>query len=75
MRTTTTATSRAESPLRVARQRKHLNQERLSALSGLSRGWVGYLERNPECMTPTAAERLADVLGCSPDELMGKGGR
>ncbi len=74
MRTTTT-TSRPESPLRAARHRKRLNQERLAALSGVSRGWVGYLERNPECMTWTAAERFAAALGCSPDDLMIDGGR
>jgi transcriptional regulator with XRE-family HTH domain len=57
------------SPLRALRQRRHLPQERLAALAGLSRGWVGFLERNPESMTPTAAEKLAAVLGVRPEEL------
>ncbi len=65
-----TATATRESPVRAARLRKNLPQERLAALSGLSRGYVGYLERNPEAMTPTAAEKLAVVLGCKAKELL-----
>jgi transcriptional regulator with XRE-family HTH domain len=67
---TTTATSGRESPLRVVRERKNLNQERLAALAGLSRGWVGFLERNPESMTLTAAKKLAAVLGVDPEVLL-----
>jgi hypothetical protein len=66
---TTTATGCGESPLRTIRERKNLNQERL-ALAGISRGWVGILERNPECMTPTAAKKLAAVLGVAPEVLL-----
>jgi transcriptional regulator with XRE-family HTH domain len=57
------------SPLRTIRLRRKIAQERLAALAGLSRGWVGFLERNPESMTPTAAEKLAAVLGVRPREL------
>jgi transcriptional regulator with XRE-family HTH domain len=57
------------SPLKVIRLRRKIAQERLAALAGLSRGWVGFLERNPESMTATAAVRLATVLGVSPEEL------
>ncbi len=73
MSRTTTATT--PSPLRRFRLDRGLTQERLSALSGLSRGWIGFLERTPECMTATAAARLAEALGCSPDELRAEGGR
>ena len=58
------------SPLKTIRLRRKIAQERLAALAGLSRGWVGFLERNPESMTPTAAERLAPVLGVSVQELL-----
>jgi transcriptional regulator with XRE-family HTH domain len=74
-RTTTTTTAASVSPLRRLRLLRNLTQERLAALSGLSRGWIGFLERTPECMTETASGRLARVLGCSPEELMNEGGR
>lgn len=57
------------SPLVAFRERRGLNQERLAALSGVSRGWVGYLERNPEAMTPAAAEKLAIALGVRAEDL------
>lgn len=70
MATTTTTPDRPASPLLAIRRRRNLNQERVAALSGLSRGWVGYLERNPEAMTATAAAKLAGVLGCEAKELL-----
>ena len=69
MRNTTTADARPASPLLAIRLRRKLNQERLAALAGISRGWVGFLERNPEAMTERAAEKLAAVLRCDPAEL------
>ncbi len=69
MSPTTTTADRPASPLLAYRQRRSLNQERLAALSGLSRGWVGFLERNPEAMTTTAAEKLAAALGIRPEDL------
>ncbi len=69
--TATTATNkRPPSPLLSLRVPRHLAQERLAALSGLSRGYVGFLERNPEAMTPTAAAKLAAVLGVQASDLM-----
>ena len=70
MATTTAAARGTEGPLLRIRRRKKINQERLAALSGLSRGWVGFLERNPEAMTRTAAAKLATVLGCRVEELL-----
>jgi transcriptional regulator with XRE-family HTH domain len=64
-----TNTTRPASPLADFRERRGLNQERLAALSGVSRGWVGYLERNPEAMTSVAAEKLASVLEVRPEDL------
>lgn len=58
------------SPLRSLRLERGLTQERLGVLAGLSRCWAGYLERNPEAMTPGAAERLAAVLGVAPAVLL-----
>jgi len=69
MATTTTPVDRPANPLLAYRQRRSLSQERLAALSGLARGWVGYLERNPEAMTATAAEKLAAVLGVRAEDL------
>lgn len=68
MRTSTT--TRPASPLLALRIQRKLNQERLAALAGISRGWVGFLERNPEAMTEGAAEKLALVLGVQARELM-----
>ncbi len=74
--TATTTGSKPESPLRAIRARRGLNQERLAAISGFSRGWIGFLERNPECMTSSAAERLAVVLHVLPADLLAAvGGR
>lgn len=70
MGNTTTTVGRPASPLLAIRRRRHLKQERLAALAGLSRGWVGFVERNPEAMSQRAAEKLAAVLGCSPEELL-----
>ncbi len=70
MPTTTAATKPTTNPLLAIRLRRKLNQERVAALSGLSRGWVGFLERNPEAMTPGSAEKLAPMLGVSAEELL-----
>jgi transcriptional regulator with XRE-family HTH domain len=69
MDNTTNTADRPASPLLALRQRRRLNQERLAALAGVSRGWVGYLERNPEAMTQRSAEKLAAVLGVRPEDL------
>ena len=69
MSTTTATSERPTSPLLAIRLRRKLNQERVAALSGLSRGWVGFLERNPEVMTRSSAEKLAAALGVRPEDL------
>jgi transcriptional regulator with XRE-family HTH domain len=62
------------SRLRAIRVQRGVSQERLAALSGLSRGWVAHLDRNGEAMTETAAEKLAPVLGVEPGDLLGMTG-
>ena len=57
-------------PLRAIRQQRKITQDRLAALSGLSRGWVSFLDRNPEVLTKAAAAKLAAVLGVNPLELL-----
>jgi transcriptional regulator with XRE-family HTH domain len=69
MSTPTTTAGRPSSPLLALRLQRKLNQERLAALAGISRGWVGFLERNPEAMTKRAAEKLAAVLGVRAEDL------
>jgi len=64
------AITRHHSPVLALRLRGGLNQERLAALAGISRGWVGFLERNPEAMTGRAAEKLARALGVTPEDLL-----
>lgn len=65
----TTTLIRPASPLTAARKERALSQERLAALSGVSRGWVGYVERNPEAMTSDAAEKLAKALSVRVQDL------
>jgi transcriptional regulator with XRE-family HTH domain len=67
--TTNTTTENSGSPLRAIRARLGMSQERLCAESGLSRGWVGFLERNPERMSRKSAAKLAAVLGVTVEEL------
>lgn len=69
MSSTTTSVDRPANPLLAYRQRRNLSQERLAALSGLSRGWLGFLERCPEAMTAASAEKLAIALGVRAEDL------
>jgi transcriptional regulator with XRE-family HTH domain len=69
MSPTTTTADRPASPLLSFRQRRSLNQERLAVIAGLSRGWVGFLERNPEAMTAASAVKLAAALGVRAEDL------
>ncbi len=59
----------AQSRLRAARLEKGLSQAELAARAGLSPGWISLLERTPEFITPRTAQRLADVLEVSEQEL------
>lgn len=66
---TTTTEPDANRLLRLRRE-KGLNQERLAVLAGISRGWLGFLERNPSAMTTRVARKLAAVLGVEAGELV-----
>ena len=67
---TTPTTGSHTNTLLAYRQRRNMTQERLAVLSGLSRGWLGFLERNPEAMTATAAAKLATALGVRAEDLL-----
>jgi transcriptional regulator with XRE-family HTH domain len=73
-KSTTSTTGRRTSPLLALRRRHNINQERLAALAGISRGWVGFVERNPEAMTRPAAEKLSRVLGVDAADLLPRRG-
>jgi plasmid maintenance system antidote protein VapI len=57
------------SALRTERLRQGLSQLELAARSGLSPGWISALERSPEFITERTAQRLAEVLGVSAEDL------
>jgi hypothetical protein len=58
-----------QTPLRAARLAKGLSQAELAAAAGLSPGWISLLERTPSFLTERTAQRLAEVLGVSGEEL------
>ena len=55
--------------LRLARQRKLLNQDELAELAGLSRGTVQRLEAGADARLPTV-RKLADALDVPVDDLL-----
>jgi transcriptional regulator with XRE-family HTH domain len=56
--------------LRNARLARKLAQTDLAFVSGVSVSWISVLERRPELMSRSVAERLARALGVTADELM-----
>ena len=59
--------------LKKLRQQAGLTQGELAERSGKSQGYIGDLERGDRRgLTVTTLERLADVLGCTTDELLGR---
>jgi transcriptional regulator with XRE-family HTH domain len=59
--------------LRQARERAHLSQQALGAHIGQDQQYISKLERGVlESMTIGTLVRLADVLGCTTDELLGR---
>jgi transcriptional regulator with XRE-family HTH domain len=56
--------------LRRARLARKLAQTDLAFVSGVSVSWISVLERRPELMSRSVAERLARALGVTADELM-----
>lgn len=59
--------------LRQARERAQLSQQALGAHIGQDQQYISKLERGVlESMTIGTLVRLADVLGCTTDELLGR---
>ncbi len=59
--------------LKQRRQQAGLTQGELAERIGKSQGYIGDLERGDRRgLTVTTLERLADVLGCTTDELLGR---
>ena len=59
--------------LKKRRQQAGLTQGELAERIGKSQGYIGDLERGDRRgLTVTTLERLADVLGCTTDELLGR---
>ena len=59
--------------LKKLRHQAGLTQGELAERIGKSQGYIGDLERGDRRgLTVTTLERLADVLGCTTDELLGR---
>ena len=59
--------------LREARERAHLSQQALGAQIGQDQQYISKLERGVlDSMTIGTLLRLADVLDCTTDELLGR---
>lgn len=56
--------------LQRLRKEQKLNQDDLAHLSGLTREYIGMLERNIHNPTLWTIERLAKSFGMEPDELV-----
>lgn len=56
--------------LREARVRRNLSQEQLAARAGLSRNFIGMLERGERNITIVSIEKLASVLNMDRWELL-----
>ncbi|WP_085034774.1 helix-turn-helix domain-containing protein [Ensifer aridi] len=60
--------------LRRIRHGKHLTQEELADLSGLSARYIGKIERADTSASVTVLGQLADALGVEPAALVTKSG-
>jgi transcriptional regulator with XRE-family HTH domain len=56
--------------LRRLRQEKGLTQEELAHRAGINRNYIGMLEREEHAATVDMLEKLAEVLGVDPAELL-----
>ena len=56
--------------LRRLRQEKGLSQEELAHRAGINRNYIGMLEREEHAATVDMLEKLAEVLGVDPAELL-----
>lgn len=57
--------------VRDLRTKADLTQEELSARAGLSAGYIARLESQPQNVTLDVIERLAGVLGCPVEAIVG----
>ena len=58
------------SPIRSARLKCGMTQARLAADSGYALSYVATVEREPRLLSDRMAERLAQVLGVQPEDLL-----
>ena len=56
--------------IRGERERRQLSQEGLAALSGLSRTYIGEIERGVAALSFASLVAIAEGLGIKPSELM-----
>ena len=56
--------------IRIARAAQRLSQERLGERAGLTRNFIGEVERAEKAATVDTIEAIADALDLSPDELL-----
>ena len=56
--------------LRRLRHARRLSQEELAARADLSGNYIGQLEREENAATVDVLEKLAEVLGVDPPELL-----
>lgn len=56
--------------IRKKRGLKQLNQTEFANLCGVSRTYIAHLEYHIEDISPVAAQKIANVLECSPIEIM-----
>lgn len=58
--------------LRRIRHGKHLTQEELADLAGLSARYIGAIERADKSATVTVLGQISEALGVEPAELLTK---
>lgn len=60
--------------LKYIRMERHMTQEELSKRSGVSRITIVRIESNTMNTTLRVMKRIADVLGCTVDDLIAEDG-
>ena len=55
--------------LRKLRLKRHLSQEKLAELSGVSRTTIIAMEKGKHPFQPLTLQKLADALGVEPNEV------
>ena len=59
-------------PIARLRILKGLTQEQLAAAAGIDRGELSRIERGIRPLSPPKMASIAQVLGCTPDELVAR---